>query len=147
VYEKTAARVKAKTDDLCAFLQGFALTRLGYTSRIMDKKIIAPDQWNDYLADFSTRNQGRRARFEAFSRRGVAEEDEEAVFQTVSISGDRVTVSRSVSGGSPITDEITGVHGIAVQLDSDGSDNTMEFMDTNGDLTVLHFESMVDGES
>jgi len=113
----------------------------------MDKKIIAPDQWNEYLADFSTRNQGRRARFEAFSRRGVAEEDEEAVFQNVSISGDKVTVGRSVSGGSAITDEVTGVHGIAVQLDSDGSDNTMEFMNTNGDLTVLHFESMVDGES
>ncbi|MDI1242630.1 MAG: hypothetical protein PSX80_12000 [bacterium] len=113
----------------------------------MDKKIIAPDQWNEYLADFSTRNQGRRARFEAFSRDGVAEEDEEAVFQTVSISGDKVTVERAVAAGSPISDEITGVHGVAVQLDSDGSDNTMEFMDINGDLTVLHFESMVDGES
>ena len=116
----------------------------------MDKKIIAPDEWNEYLADFSTRNSGRRARFEAFSRGGVVEEDEEAVFQTVAISGDKVTVGRlvrSASDTSPIADEITGVHGIAVQLDSDGSDNTMEFMDTNGDLTVLHFESMVDGES
>ena len=113
----------------------------------MDKKIIAPDEWNEYLADFSSRNKGRRARFEAFSRGSVVEEDEEAVFHTVSISGDKVTIGRSVSGGSPTTDEITGVHGIAVQLDSDGSDNTMEFMDINGDLTVLHFESMVDGES
>ncbi|HQU91790.1 MAG TPA: hypothetical protein PLK77_05800 [Pyrinomonadaceae bacterium] len=116
----------------------------------MDKKIIAPDEWNEYLADFSTRNNGRRARFEAFSRGSVREEDEEAVFQTVSISGDKVTVGRvvrSASGDSAIADEITGVHGIAIQLDSDGSDNTMEFMDTNGDLTVLHFESMVDGES
>ena len=116
----------------------------------MDKKIIAPDEWNEYLADFSTRNHGRRARFEAFSRGSVREEDEEAVFQTVSISGDKVTVDRvvkSANGDSPISDEITGIHGIAVQLDSDRSDNTMEFMDTNGDLTVLHFESMVDGES
>jgi len=116
----------------------------------MDKKIITPDEWNEYLADFSTRNQGRRARFEAFSRGGVAEEDEEAVFQSVSISGDKVIIGRAVktnTGDSPITDEIDGVHGIAVQLDSDGSDNTMEFMNTNGDLTVLHFESMVDGES
>ena len=124
--------------------------RLGYTSRIMDKKIIAPDEWNEYLADFSTRNQGRRARFEAFSQGRVREEDEEAVFRTVSISGDKVTIGRvvkSANGDSPITDEITGVHGIAVQLDSDRSDNTMEFMDINGDLTVLHFESMVDGES
>lgn len=116
----------------------------------MDKKVIAPDQWNEYLADFSTRNEGRRARFEAFTRDGVAEEDEEAVFDSVSIEGDTVHVKRTVradDANAPIADEITGVHGIAVQLDSDGSDNTMEFMDTNGDLTVLHFESMVDGES
>ena len=116
----------------------------------MDKKIIAPDEWNEYLADFSTRNQGRRARFEAFSRDGVAEEDEEAVFESVSIAGDAITVNRTVRAddkNAPIKDEITGVHGITVQLDSDGSDNTMEFMNTNGDLTVLHFESMVDGES
>ena len=59
----------------------------------------------------------------------VLEEDEEAVFQTVSISGDKVTVGRAVNtanGESPITDEVTGVHGIAVQLDSDGSDNMRE---------------------
>ena len=116
----------------------------------MDKKIIAPDEWNESLADFSTRNQGRRARFEAFSRSGVSEEDEEAVFESISISGDVATVNRMIRAdnkNAPISDEITGVHGVAVQLDSDGSDNTMEFMDTNGDLTVLHFESMVDGES
>lgn len=132
---------------ICAFLQGFAR---GYTCWTMDKKIITPDEWDEYLADFSARNQGRRARFEAFVRGSVAEEDEEAVFRSVSIAGDKVTIRRAVktkSGDSPISDEIEGVHGIAVQLDSDGSDNTMEFMNTNGDLTVLHFESMVDGES
>lgn len=116
----------------------------------MDKKVIAPDEWNEYLADFSSRNQGRRARFEAFSHDGVAEEDEEAVFESVAIADSRVTINRTVRAddkNAPITDILAGVHGISVQLDSDGSDNTMEFMDTNGDLTVLHFESMVDGES
>jgi hypothetical protein len=116
----------------------------------MDKKVIAPDRWAEYLTDFSTRNQGRRARFEAFSQDGVREEDEEAVFDSVSISGDVATVKRTVRAddkNAPISDTIDGVHGITVQLDSDGSDNTMEFMDSNGDLTVLHFESMVDGES
>lgn len=116
----------------------------------MEKKIITPDEWNEYLADFSIRNQGRRARFEAFSDDGVREEDEEAVFESVSISGDVVAVNRTIRAddkNAPIKDEITGVHGITVQLDSDGSDNTIEFMDSNGDLTVLHFESLVDGES
>ena len=116
----------------------------------MDKKIIAPDEWNEYLTDFSSRNQGRRARFEAFSRGRVAEEDEEAVFDSVSIAGNVATVKRTVRAddvNAPISDDIPGVHGISVQLDSDGSDNTMEFMDTNGDMIVLHFESMVDGEN
>jgi len=116
----------------------------------MDKRVIAPDEWNDYLTDFSSRNQGRRARFEAFSNNGVQEEDEEAVFDNVSVSGDVATVNRIIRAddkNAPISDKIEGVHGIAVQLDFDGSDNTMEFMDSNGDLTVLHFESLVDGES
>ena len=116
----------------------------------MDKKVIAPDEWTTYLGEFSSRNKGRRARFEAFSRGEVEEENEEAVFESISISGGKVSVNRMIKTGNqdrPIKDELTGVHGIAVQLDSDGSDNTMEFMDMNGDLTVLHFESMVDGES
>ena len=116
----------------------------------MEKKVIAPDEWATYLEEFSSRNQGRRARFEAFSRGEVAEEDEEAVFESISISAGKASVSRTIKTGTenrPIKDELTGVHGIAVQLDSDGSDNTMEFMNTNGDLTILHFESMVDGEN
>ncbi len=116
----------------------------------MEKKVIAPDEWATYLEEFSSRNKGRRARFEAFSRGEVMEEDEEAVFESISISGDKATVSRTIKTATddhPITDEVTGVHGVAVQLDSDGSDNTMEFMDLSGDLTVLHFESMVDGEN
>lgn len=124
--------------------------RFSYTIRTMDKKVIAPDERNEYLTAFSERNQGRRARFEAFSRSGVSEEDEEAVFESVSITGSTATVKRIVRADDknvPISDEITDVHGVSVQLDSDGSDNTIEFMDSNGDLTVLHFESMVDGES
>lgn len=116
----------------------------------MDKKIIAPDEWDQFLEEFSSRNKGRRARFEAFSRGEVAEEDEEAVFEKVSISGNTARIeriNRTDDQERPISDELTDVHGIAVQLDWDKSDNTIEFMDTNGDLTVLHFESMVDGES
>ena len=116
----------------------------------MDKKVIPPDKWATYLEEFSTRNKGRRARFEAFSHGEVQEENEEAVFESISVSADKASVIRTIKTKTEdrsITDEVTDVRGIAVQLDSDGSDNTMEFMDTNGDLTVLHFESMVDGEN
>ncbi len=116
----------------------------------MDKKIIVPGDWTEYLADFSSRNSGRRARFEVFANGRVAEEDEEAVFDQILADGDIVTVKRinNAEGQNiPLSAEVPGVRGIAVQADSDGSDNTIEFMNGNGDLTVLHFESLVDGSS
>ena len=114
------------------------------------KRLIDPSTWAEFLSEFSERNRGRRARFEAFSRDGVREEDEEAVFDRVSFSNGMATVTRNVikaDGETPIIDEVPEVHGISIQYDSDNSENTMEFMDTNGDMTVLHFESLVDGDS
>ena len=113
----------------------------------MQKKTIEPIEWSQFLSEFSDRNTGRRARFEAFTSSGVAEEDEEGSFQSVSIDNSVVTVDRVTAGGEPITDRIEGIHGITVQFDSDDSENTLEFMDSNGDVTVLHFESRVDGDS
>jgi hypothetical protein len=113
----------------------------------MQKKIIQPSEWNEFLAGFSDRNTGRRARFEAFTTDGVAEEDEEGVFQSASIEGHIAVVDRVTAKGRMISDRIEGVRGLAVQLDSDESENTIEFTDSNGDMMVLHFESMVDGES
>ncbi len=114
----------------------------------MQKKTIDPSEWNDFLSEFSDRNTGRRARFEAFTSDGVAEEDEEASFQSVSIDDGVVTIDRvTAEGGKTITDRLENIHGITVQLDWDESENTMEFMDSNGDMVVLHFESRVDGGS
>lgn len=113
-------------------------------------RTIEPDKWSDFLAGFSSRNRGRRARFESFSRGGVFEEDEEAVFEKAEISDRLATVTRtnrSEAKPTKLTAEITDVRGISVQYDTDNSENTLEFMETNGDMTVLHFESMVDGGS
>ena len=115
----------------------------------MDKKVIPPDEWADFLEEFSKRNRGRRARFEAFAAGIVSEEDEEAVFEGVSMEKNIARVRRvnRTHDDDPITDELTDIRGVTVQLDSDGSDNTIEFLDSNGDMAVLHFESMVDGEN
>ncbi|MGD9563545.1 MAG: hypothetical protein AB7F88_16120 [Pyrinomonadaceae bacterium] len=113
----------------------------------MQKRTIDPAEWDAFLSEFSDRNAGRRARFEAFTEDGVAEEDEEGSFQSVSIDAHVITVDRVTANGEPIEDTVEDVRGIAVQLDSDESENTLELADSNGDVTVLHFESMVDGES
>ncbi|NOT47489.1 MAG: hypothetical protein HOP17_07035 [Acidobacteria bacterium] len=111
------------------------------------RKTIDPNEWSEFLTDFSNRNRGRRSRFEEFTRGSVAEEDEEGVFESVSIQNAVVTISRLTANKTPIADHIENIHGIVVQYDTDGSENTIEFMNPNGDMTVLHFESLVDGDS
>lgn len=114
-------------------------------------KQIDPQDWNTFLAEFSNRNRGRRARFELFHHAGeVKEEEQEAHFEDVSVDGRVVTVRRTDrSGKEPKEMAITlhDTHGIAVQFDTDDSEDTLEFTNHQGDMTVLHFESKVDGDS
>jgi hypothetical protein len=115
------------------------------------KKLIEPSTWAEYLADFSARNKGRRARFELFRRDGeVAEEGREGVFDGLSVDGRVVTVNRTYDDHGQtksMSDELHDTHGIEVQYDTDNSEDTIEFTDHKGNMTVLHFESRVDGDS
>jgi hypothetical protein len=115
------------------------------------KNTIDPAGWGEFLQDFSQRNRGRRARFDIFEQSGrTAEELQEGVFESVSLEDRHVTVERSYDDrgeAKTMTDEIKDVHGIAVQLDTDGSESAIEFSNHNGDMTQLHFESKVDGDS
>ena len=115
------------------------------------KKLIDPATWPEFLAEFSARNKGRRARFELFRRDGeVAEEEREGNFTVISATGRVVTVERTHDEHGEarrMSDEIHDTHGIEVQYDTDGSEDTIEFTDHRGDMTVLHFQSLVDGDS
>lgn len=115
------------------------------------KNTIDPAEWEGFLTEFNARNRGRRARFDIFlSNGGTREEQQEGVFESASFSDRHVTVVRSYEENGEaktMTDEIKDVHGVVVQLDTDGSEATIEFTNHNGDLTQLHFESKVDGDS
>ena len=115
------------------------------------KKLIDPATWPEFLAEFSNRNRGRRARFELFRRDGeIAEEGQEGYFESANLNGRVVTVKRSYTEHGEtktMLDELHDTHGIEVQYDTDESEDTVEFMDHKGDMTVLHFESKVDGDS
>ena len=115
------------------------------------KKTIDSDSWADFLNDFSARNRGRRARFDLFEQGGnTAEEQQEGVFESASVAGHTVTVVRSYEENGEqktMTDEIKDVHGITAQYDTDDSEDALEFINHQGDMTQLHFESRVDGDS
>lgn len=114
-------------------------------------KQIDPRDWTTFLEDFSERNKGRRARFELFHRDGdVREEEQDAHFEGAALNGRTVSVRRTDrSGGEPVdlALDVSDTHGIAVQYDTDGSEDTLEFTNHQGDMTVLHFQSKVDGDS
>ena len=114
-------------------------------------KMVEPQEWQTFLGSFSNRNRGRRARFEVFGPNGgFKEEEREGSFQSVSMDGDTVTVTRSYqkqSQESTMTDELKNILGISVQYDTDNSEDMLQFTDDRGGMTTLHFESKVDGDS
>lgn len=114
-------------------------------------KTVEPQEWDTFLNAFSERNHGRRARFEIFGPNGgFKEEEQEGDFASISIDGHTVKVTRHYEKhGEPatMTDKLENVRGIAVQYDTDNSEDMLEFTDDKGSMTTLHFESRVDGDS
>lgn len=115
-------------------------------------KQIEPNDWKEFLEDFSTRNNHRRARFQIFKGHEADEEREEAFFEDISLKDEGKTIvvtriDRTEANAHKIHDTITNVIGIAVQYDTDGSEDALEITDKEGELVMLRFESRVDGVS
>ena len=112
---------------------------------------IEPQEWATFLTAFTMRNRGRRARFEIFGPNGgFKEEEQEGVFESVSIEGGTVTVIRKYKKHDQdenMTDELTNIRGVAIQYDTDHSEDMLQFTDDKNAMTTLHFESRVDGDS
>lgn len=113
-------------------------------------KAVEPQEWGTFLNAFTRRNRGRRARFEIFSHGDFAEEEQEGHLESVSIDGHLVTVKRTYTKQNlpaTMTDTLENIIGVAVQYDTDKSEGMLEFTNTKNELTTLHFESKVDGDS
>jgi len=113
-------------------------------------KMVEPQEWDTFLNGFTERNHGRRARFEIFSHGDFAEEEQEAYFENVSADGGTVTVKRNYEKRgeqATMTDVLENIRGISVQYDVDNSEDMLEFTNNKNELTTLHFESRVDGDS
>ena len=112
---------------------------------------IEPQKWPEFLSGFSIRNHGRRARFEVFGPRGnVGEEVQEAKFDSASMDDGIITIKRTYNTGTKdrvMVDKFQNIRGIAVQYDTDRSEVMLELTNNKAVMTVLHFESMVDGDS
>lgn len=116
-------------------------------------KQIDPGDWKSFLEEFSTRNNNRRARLQIFKGRNVENEGQESHLEEVSIketTSNTLTITRidrTKGDGEKIHDTITNVVGIAVQFDTDGSEDVLEITDKENELISLRMESRVDGAS
>jgi hypothetical protein len=118
-------------------------------------KQIEPKNWEEFLRDFSMRNNNRRGRFDVYRSGGATEEElreeylEDVVLKTDgnAKSVEIIRIDRSNSNAQKTRDIITNVRGISVQYDTDGSEDALEITDDQNTLISLRFESKVDGVS
>ena len=119
------------------------------------KALIEPDNWAEFLQEFSKRNYNRRARFDVFRVSGkVDEEEQEAHLEDVVLRDDGtrrtievIRIDRSEKNADKIKDTIENVIGVAVQYDTDGSEDALEITDRQNSLIAMRLESRVDGAS
>lgn len=117
--------------------------------------MIEPQNWSEFLQEFSTRNNDRRARFDVFRSDGTTEEEEqEAHLEDVLLKDNGkaknveiIRINRADQNADKIRDLITNVRGISVQYDTDGSEDALEITDDQNTLISLRLESKVDGNS
>jgi hypothetical protein len=118
-------------------------------------KQIEPANWEEFLRDFATRNNDRRARFDVYRTDGTTEDEgQEQHLEDVRLKTDGnaksvefVRIDRTNSNAEKTHDVITNVRGISVQYDTDGSEDALEITDDQNTLVSLRFESRVDGVS
>ena len=117
------------------------------------RKLIAPDDWESFLENFTERNKDRRARFDVFRKNGaVEEENQESHLEKISfVKNDKkvevVRIDRTENKNEKVENQITKVKSLFVQYDTDGSEDALEFLDNEDALISLRMESKVDGAS
>src|SRR5947208_15776929 len=105
---------------------------------------IDSNNWKKFLEEFTERNNNRRARFEIFRVAETEEESQEYHLEDILIkqNGDEnnvviMRVDRTKPETEKIKDTITNVRGIAVQYDTDGSEDVLEITDKENELINL----------
>lgn len=119
------------------------------------RKGIAAENWAEFLRDFAMRNNGRRARFDAFRADGTTQEESiEAHLEDAKLISDGdaknveiIRIERGDANAEKIKDTVTNVRRISVQYDTDGSEDALEITDNQNTLVSLRLESKVDGVS
>lgn len=122
------------------------------------RKNIKPSSWQANLSDFSERNKLRATRLEVFGRAKEVESDfwlEDGLLlagialERDSVHGPSLEIMLqvpTVPTRNHMTHTITGVKRVGLET-VDGRDEALEIEDREGSVTIMHFESEVQGKT
>ncbi|MFV0388608.1 MAG: hypothetical protein ACK5NT_07625 [Pyrinomonadaceae bacterium] len=119
------------------------------------RKVIDSEEWASFLPEFALRNNDRRARFEVYRADGSVDEEGQEMhledLEVVEHNGHYdvkvIRIERGEELAEKVEDHIEKVRGVAVQIETDGSEGAIEFVDGANELITLRMESRIDGVS
>lgn len=112
------------------------------------KDMLERGLWADYFNEFNKRNQARPTWLQVFGEMGAQSEEQGLPLAGISFEDKGVDAPRVqiMLGGTStlqqghLTHMLTNVESIAPQLGADGRDEAIEFVDKQGQTTLLIFK-------
>jgi len=111
------------------------------------KNTVERDSWARYLAEFSKRNESRPTWLQVFGEAGAQSAELDLALTGISLElkgADAPKVQLMFGGDDPaelrhLTHVMTNVESMAPLIGSDGRDEAIEFINKNGEASLLIF--------
>ena len=110
------------------------------------KDVIDQGAWVGYLTEFSKRNLSRPTQLEVFGENGAQKEERGLLFAGITMDQMQgkptVEIMFSKEGKEHLTHIILDVRAVTPKRALDGRDEALAIIDSNGETSLLRFESL-----
>lgn len=106
------------------------------------KNCIEQNSWNGYLTEFTKRNMSRPTWLQVFGVEGAQSEERGLPLNGISVElkgADAPRVQIMLGGREHLTHVVRNVASLMPQVGPDGRDEAIEFVDKNGEASLLIF--------
>lgn len=106
------------------------------------KNYIEQNSWNGYLTEFTKRNMSRPTWLQVFSEQGAQSEENGLPLNGISVEmkgTDAPLIQIMLGGREHLTHVVRNVETMMPQVGIDGRDEAIEFVDKNGEASLLIF--------
>ncbi len=106
------------------------------------RNYIEQNSWNGYLTEFTKRNMSRPTWLQVLSELGAQSEEYGLPLNGISVEmkgDDAPRVQIMLGGQDHLTHVVRNVESMTPQVGTDGRDEAIEFVDKNGEASLLIF--------